>query len=140
MFCARGKDESASKRIRGRNIAVAPLGLVFLRRMQQINLFAVAEIPNLLFSDNGVQRSRPCQIVGCVGVGIARKLKFPPRQEKSPRAHRERFEIRTRESSARKRRAKRHDATRWRTQSLCAADAVPRTVLHRSAPLSPDGC
>src|SRR6266571_3840805 len=30
---------------------------------------------------------RPCQFVGCVSVGIARKLRFPPWQEKSPRAH-----------------------------------------------------
>src|SRR5260370_9533145 len=126
MFCARGKDESASKRIRGRNIAVAPLGLVFLPRMPRIKLFAVAEIPNLPVSDTRVQRSRPCQIVGCVGVGIARKLKFPPRQEKSPSAHPERFEIRTRESNARKRRPKHHDETRWRTQSPCRVDADPR--------------
>src|SRR5260370_13275944 len=128
MFCARGKDESASKRIRGRNIAVAPLGLVFLQRMPRIKLFAVAEIPNLPVSDTRVQRSRPCQIVGCVGVGIARKLNFPPRQEKSPRAHRERFEIRTRESSARKRRAKRHDATRWRTHTPRPVNVNPVTV------------
>src|SRR6202158_4370351 len=87
MFCARGKDKSASKRIRGRNIAVAPLGLVFLPRMPRIKLLAAAEIPNLPVSDNRVQRSRPSQIVGCVGVGIARKLKFPPWKEKSPRAH-----------------------------------------------------
>src|SRR5207249_917872 len=74
MFCARGKAESASKSIRGCNIAVAPLGLVFLPRMPRIKLFAAAEIPNLPVSDNWVQRSRPSQIVGCVGVGIARKL------------------------------------------------------------------
>src|ERR1700686_2187634 len=87
MFCAKGQDESASKRIRGRNIAVAPLGVVFLPRMPRIKLFVAAEIPNLPVSDNRVWTSRPSQIVGCVGVGIARKLRFPPLQEKSPRAH-----------------------------------------------------
>src|ERR1700674_2704771 len=86
MPCARGKDESASKRIRGRNIALAPLGQLFLPRMPRIKLFAAAEIPNLPVSDNRVQR-KTSQIVGCVGVGIARKLKFPPWQIKSPRAH-----------------------------------------------------
>src|SRR6267143_3981276 len=84
MLCARGKDESASKRIRGRNIAVAPLGPVFLPRMPRIKLFAAAEIPNLPVSDNRVKRTRTSQIVGCAGVGIARKLRFPPWQ-KSPR-------------------------------------------------------
>src|SRR6266478_5610776 len=83
MLCATGKDEKASKRIRGRNIAVAPLGLVFFPRMPQSKLFAAAEIPNLPVSENRVQR-RTSQIVGCAGVGIARKLKFPPWQ-KSPR-------------------------------------------------------
>src|ERR1700674_5117759 len=87
MFCARGKDESASKRIRGRNIAVAPLGVVFLPRVPRIKLIVAAEIPNPPVSDNRVQTSGPSQIVGCVGVGIARKLRFPPWQEKSPRAH-----------------------------------------------------
>src|SRR5882757_9743873 len=112
-FCVRDKDKNASKRMRGRNIAVAPLGLVFLLRMPRIILFEVAEIPNLPASDNRVRRTSTSQIVGCVGAGIARKLKFPP-WLKSPRERiRGRFEIGTRESSARKRRAKRHDATRW---------------------------
>src|SRR5260370_148100 len=80
-FCVRSEDKSASKRMRGRNIAVAPLGLVVLLRMPRIILFEAGEIPIRLVSDNGVRRTSPSQIVGCVGVGIAQKLKFPPWQE-----------------------------------------------------------
>src|SRR6266480_1191171 len=107
MLCARGKAESASKRIRGRNIAVAPLDLLFLPRMPRIKLFAAAEIPNLPVSDNRVQRSRPSQIVGCAGVAIARKLKFPPWQ-KSPR---ERIRGAVRDSNARIKRQKKKGKT-----------------------------
>src|ERR1700681_2123981 len=85
-FCARSTELSASARMRGRNFKVAPLGQLFLPRMPRIKLFVSAEIPNLPDSDNRIQASRPGQIVGCVGVGIARKLGLSPRREKSPRA------------------------------------------------------
>src|SRR5260370_17809563 len=38
-------------------------------------------------SDKRPPARRPGQFVGCVSVGIARKLRFTRRQEKSPRAH-----------------------------------------------------
>src|SRR6202140_1185477 len=85
-FCARSTEVSASARMRGRNFKVAPLDLLFLPRMPRIGLFVAAEIPNLPNSDSRIQASRPSQIVGCVGVGIARKLGFSPWREKSPRA------------------------------------------------------
>src|SRR5258708_4920694 len=85
-------------------------------------------------------KGRPTQIVGLRGCGDGAKMEVPAVAGESPRERlRGRFEIRTRESSARKRRAKPHDATRWRTQFSGAVDADPRTVIHRSARIPRDG-
>src|SRR5882672_12140540 len=98
--------------------------------------FAAAEFSKLL-----LQSKRPTaasQFVGCVGVGIARKLKLPPWQQKSLRAHSRAVQD-SKPRIKRKRRAKRHDATRWRTHSSGTVDADSRAVFHRSARLSRDG-
>src|SRR5260370_9163692 len=85
-------------------------------------------------------KGRPSQIVRLRGCGDCAKIEVPAVAGESPGERlRGRFEIRTRESSARKRRAKPHDATRWRTQFSGAVDADPRPVIHRSASLSGDG-
>src|SRR5260370_2040737 len=85
-------------------------------------------------------KGSPSQIARWVGGGDWAKIEFAAVAGESPGERlRGRFEIRTRESSARKRRAKPHDATRWRTQFSGAVDADPRTVIHRSASLSGDG-
>src|SRR5713226_6943302 len=106
--------------------------------MTRIKPFAVAEFSNLI-----LQSKRPpaaSQFVGCVGVGIARKLRFPPWQQKSLRAHsrvvqdsKARIKRKIREGQ------KRHDATRWRTHSSGTVDADSRAVFHRPARLSRDG-
>jgi hypothetical protein len=46
--------------------------------------FAAAEFSKLLLQS---KRSPASQFVGCAGVGIARKLRLPPWQQKSLRAH-----------------------------------------------------
>ena len=97
ISCAKGKEASASKRIRGRNIAVAPLGLVVLLRMPRIKLFEVAEIPNLPTSDNrgSEDRHQPnCRLRGC---GDCAKIEVPAVAGKVPEsAFCGRFEIRAR--------------------------------------------
>jgi hypothetical protein len=65
-FCARGKAESTSRKMRGRNITVAPLGRVFFPRMPPIKLLVAREFPRVLLSDKRVaassSRSRPANL------------------------------------------------------------------------------
>src|ERR1700731_737179 len=97
ISCAKGKEASASKRMRERNIAVAPLGLVVLLRMPRIKLFAAVGIPNLPTSDNRGsedQHQPNCRLRGC---GDCAKIEVPAVAGKVPEsAFCGRFEIRAR--------------------------------------------
>src|SRR5947208_15762738 len=55
--------------------------------MPRIKLLASAEFPYLLPQSKRPPAHRRSQFVGCVSLGIARKLNFPPRQGKSRIAH-----------------------------------------------------
>src|SRR5260370_38093505 len=105
--------------------------------MTRMRLFAAAEFSSLLLHS---KRPPASQFVGCVGVGIARKLRLPQWQGKVPGSDfaggsRSRSEKQAQEL----RRAKLNDPPRWRTHSTSALDAHSRPGFHCPARLSLDG-